>query len=119
MNPQYANYKFGENLGNYMPLMTNMVSTQDVVKHIKACGLPMALRTLNKYSNMGLIPHPMVIGNKGYYNTPQIFIRLEYLFMLRLIMRYSLKAMKPKMAVSIDEMLQHMMNIKAENKTFP
>lgn len=85
---------FQQIVDDFVPTKDALVSTQEVVKYFKVKDFPFALRTLTKYATMGLIPKPLHIGNKGYYEKDYIFTQLESIYILKSVVQWSLDDIK-------------------------
>ena len=92
--PNVPRDNFQDIVDDFVPSKEALVSTQDVVMHFKVKERPFALRTLTKYATLGLIPKPIIIGNKGFYEKDYIFTQLDAIYVLKSVFQRSLENIK-------------------------
>lgn len=88
------NTDFQKIVSDFVPPKQDLILIKDVVEYFKEKDYPIALRTLSKYATEEIIPKPLHIGNKAYYEKDFIIPELEALYVLKAVFQCSLKDLR-------------------------
>ncbi len=84
------NNEFEKIVEDFVPPKEKLVSIREIINYFQDKEFPLALRTVTKYATLGLIPKPLHIGNKGYYEKDYIYSELNAIYILKAVFRLSL-----------------------------